>query len=441
MLGEFVAGLLPYAIVAWLVLLIVLLWPLRRRHRISTNRVIPASMEWIWNIHKTNLDDPHSAALFDMVVEVTQIPGDPKVTEYVYDFSGGHRTNLVTIREQTLEERKPDTRTIRTSEIDGKPFPFGPESEETLRLAVHPDGTLTTIDWHGETATLWEFLAIWRTLRQFLRKLEKISRSDPASVQPGHRRRLWVSLGVSAVALGSFALWLGWLGAVLLAGGLILHEFGHWIAMRLTGQPAPRVMLIPFLGGVAVANHPHKTLFDDAFCSLMGAGFSLIPCLGFLLVGYAVSPFEMAFGWINYLEDETSVQFVISYTGVALSILLAFLNLFQLLPIMPLDGGQILRALLQSFSVKWARRALIVITGCGILFFLNEGNFILAAVFGLGALLTWHSAAVPLRSRPMGAAGITAIAAGYLLTIAIYVAVIIYGAWLFGFDFLARAAA
>ena len=58
-----------------------------------------------------------------------------------------------------------------------------------------------------------------------------------------------------------------------------LHEFGHWIAMRFTGQPAPRIMLVPFFGGVTLANHPHKTLFRDAFCALMGAGVSALPSL------------------------------------------------------------------------------------------------------------------------------------------------------------------
>jgi hypothetical protein len=60
---------------------------------------------------------------------------------------------------------------------------------------------------------------------------------------------------LSILAVGTFALWLGWIGAVMLTAVLILHEFGHLIAMRLTGQPA-RAMRVPLFGDVALANHP-----------------------------------------------------------------------------------------------------------------------------------------------------------------------------------------
>ena len=89
----------------------------------------------------------------------------------------------------------------------------------------------------------------------------------------------WKSLSLTTLAVASFILLFGWVFALILTIAIIIHEYGHWLAMRMTGQPKPRIMLIPFLGGVAVPNHPYKSQFDDAFVSLMGAGLSLIPCL------------------------------------------------------------------------------------------------------------------------------------------------------------------
>src|SRR5262249_10532684 len=160
---------------------------------------------------------------------------------------------------------------------------------------------------------------------------------------------------LSLVALASFALWLGWMAALLLAAVLFVHEFGHWLAMRLTGQPSPRMMLLPFFGGVTLANHPHRTLFDDAVCALMGAGISALPCLASLIVAWQMGPFRQDDGVWRWM--------------MMIAFAFGTLNLLQLLPFLPLDGGQVLRALMQSFHAAWARRILIGISAGGVLAF------------------------------------------------------------------------
>lgn len=76
---------------------------------------------------------------------------------------------------------------------------------------------------------------------------------------------------------------MGKYAGLLLSSMLLLHEFGHWLGMRLTGQPSARFMLVPLLGGVAVPNNPHKTEFADAFSTLMGPGISALVCGGLML--------------------------------------------------------------------------------------------------------------------------------------------------------------
>src|SRR5262249_52320409 len=138
------------------------------------------------------------------------------------------------------------------------------------------------LSWRGETATLGQYVRLRRWHAGYLQNLKRYAETGTIVA----RRRSSPALVLSIVAFASFVVWLGWTTALLVAAALIVPESGHWLAMRLTGQPAPRMMLVPFFGGVTLATHPHKTLFKDAFCALMGAGFSAIPCLALLVMAW-----------------------------------------------------------------------------------------------------------------------------------------------------------
>ena len=112
-----------------------------------------------------------------------------------------------------------------------------------------------------------------------------------------------------------------------------LHEFGHSLACRQVGGKANQIVLWP-LGGVAYVDPPQRpgaTLWSIAAGPLVNV--VLFPIL-FLLVLLA-----QASGWKTSFPD--------AY-GLFRAILLinAVILVFNLLPIYPLDGGQILRSLL-----------------------------------------------------------------------------------------------
>ncbi len=156
---------------------------------------------------------------------------------------------------------------------------------------------------------------------------------------------------VSAVAtISAFALLIGWQLALLFAAVLIIHEFGHLVSFRMVGQPWGRIMFVPFIGGVAVSRVPHKRLADDVFCALMGAGLSLVllvPAAVVLLAGgSAVSNPDM-----------------LQQTAVVCSALAGAINLLNLLPIFPLDGGRVVRAMVQSVAPNHVRHAMFALAG------------------------------------------------------------------------------
>ena len=125
------------------------------------------------------------------------------------------------------------------------------------------------------------------------------------------------------VSIAAYSLLWGWkfaAGFVLL---LLVHEMGHVIQLRREGIPASAPMFIPFFGA-AVAM---KALPDDATAEarvgLAGPILGVIGC-------FALLPLALSTG--DGFWD------ALVFTGL-------FLNLFNLLPVVPLDGGRAFAAL------------------------------------------------------------------------------------------------
>lgn len=433
------AGTIPdylffYGLPALLAGVIVLYWPWRQRRRFSIRLRIAAPRERIWRIYHTDLDDPVSAALNSETVSVKPDGQDPAKFEVVIDASGGHGTRLMTVQRQTLLVDRLRKSASRICAVDGRPFPYGQKSAEILQLAATDAGTHVTLDWQGETRNWGQFLGLRRHLGRYMKKLKALAEADAVPQQGRLARLPWTSLAFSALAFASFALLLGWAGALGLVLVLVLHEYGHWLAMRVTGQPAPRIVLIPFLGGVAVANHPHKTMFDDAFCSLMGAALSIVPCMIFISMTATILPAAVPHlvAW-SPIDGGMAWPAQMLAISAKLTLLFGVLNALQLLPVLPLDGGQVLRAVIQSFSDRSAKWLLLALTLTGFVGFALLGDYILAAILGLGALQAWYMDGAPPKVRPMGATGISVIGLGYVLTLTVHVGAMMYGFYVLKF--------
>jgi Zn-dependent protease len=179
-----------------------------------------------------------------------------------------------------------------------------------------------------------------------------------------------ITIGVSVVtgilSLVTFALLMGWTMSALLVFALFIHELGHLLAYRMMGQPWGRMIFLPFLGAIAMPRFPFDTQGQMVFAALMGPGFSILlalACAVQLFLGGEVSPIVASLGWVACL-----------------------LNIFNLLPAEPLDGGIALRSVLGRYMGKAARFGLM---GVGVLlvvigFALTQ---ILLVVFGVLAIV------------------------------------------------------
>ncbi|MEP0357252.1 site-2 protease family protein [Paraglaciecola sp.] len=132
-------------------------------------------------------------------------------------------------------------------------------------------------------------------------------------------------------AAGSLAAY-SWLFSIEFAIALILclvfHEYGHIKAMQYFGLKTKGIYLIPFVGGLALSDSKINTRWQDIVISIMGPFFGLILSVACLLA-YWITDIEILAG---------------------LAVFNALLNLFNMLPVLPLDGGHVLKSI--AFSVN-----------------------------------------------------------------------------------------
>jgi Zn-dependent protease len=170
----------------------------------------------------------------------------------------------------------------------------------------------------------------------------------PAQQQTGWRRLLWPLFALAALAIkfkgvflllpklkllttsasmlvsiAAYSLIWGWKFAVGVVLLLLVHELGHVIQLRREGIEASAPMFIPFLGAVVAA----KSLGDDAAAEArVGLAGPVLGSLG----AAALIPV-----WLITGDDFWQA---LIFTGF-------FLNLFNLLPVVPLDGGRAMAAM------------------------------------------------------------------------------------------------
>ena len=172
--------------------------------------------------------------------------------------------------------------------------------------------------------------------------------------------KLFTTSASMLVSIAAYQLIFGWPFAVGFVLLLLLHELGHVIQLRREGVEASAPMFIPFLGAVISAKSLGKDAAAEARVGLAG------PILGTIAT---LIPLGI---WLATGEDFWRA---LAYIGF-------FLNLFNLLPVVPLDGGRAMAAL--SPWVWFAGFAgLVVLT-----FFFPNPIMLLILLFG--GLESWR---------------------------------------------------
>lgn len=164
-----------------------------------------------------------------------------------------------------------------------------------------------------------------------------------------------ISVWFPAIA---FVLWwkfkfqLGTLLTVLLLGSVLLHEFFHAIAARWTGGTADEILLWP-AGGLVNAR-PAPSFRSEFLTVAAGPAANLLLCLAMIPVVYArhAATGEFPAGLFHPFEL-VNVDLTKDFWG-SVALLTFDLNclllLINLIPVYPLDGGQMLQSIL---AARW----------------------------------------------------------------------------------------
>jgi Zn-dependent protease len=135
--------------------------------------------------------------------------------------------------------------------------------------------------------------------------------------------KLLATFGSMAVSIVAYGWLFGFTFAIGFVALLLLHEMGHVIQLRREGIKASAPIFIPFLGAVIASKSLGKDAAAEARVGLAG------PILGSIAT---LAPLGI------WLATGSEFWRALAYLGF-------FLNLFNLLPVVPLDGGRAMAAL------------------------------------------------------------------------------------------------
>jgi Zn-dependent protease len=128
-------------------------------------------------------------------------------------------------------------------------------------------------------------------------------------------------------AIGAYALFWGWWFGIGFAVLLLVHELGHVIWLKREGIAASLPVFIPFMGAVVAMKEMPQNAYVEAKVGLAGPVLGSAGALVTLL-------------WAE--EVNSNLLRALAYVGF-------LLNLFNLIPVVPLDGGRAVSALHPAF--------------------------------------------------------------------------------------------
>ena len=138
---------------------------------------------------------------------------------------------------------------------------------------------------------------------------------------PGRRHKSLLLLATGVVALLVFGWQFGWQFSLIVVGVLLFHELGHLIVMRWAGYRDLQVFFVPLFGAVATAREEQVVAWKKMLMLLAGPLPGVV--LGCALVYGLTAQVLPPFAWL-----------------LTLSSTLLVINVFNLLPLVPLDGGR-----------------------------------------------------------------------------------------------------
>ena len=199
-------------------------------------------------------------------------------------------------------------------------------------------------------------------------KPDSAATAAPRATSPGNPRGVRVSLDkgqhplwalASTLLLGGLIRYFtgSWIAVVAVLFGLLVHEYGHVLAMNAYGMGPARIYVVPFVGGMARAQRRAESEWHGVLVSLAGPAFGLLAAIPFFGL-YIVTGQGMWLEGVFYIS---------------------MLNLLNLAPAPPLDGSKALGPVLALIHPMVERVAMVLVGAVAVLWGLSNGSYVFAA--------------------------------------------------------------
>jgi Zn-dependent protease len=336
-------------LLAALLALIAIALATRGSHRID--QVYRVDPQDLWQCCVAHPDDP------TLMKSITRIDWDPgSSTDGVVEYTTGLRARMEQRAdpdrrevETTLTLLAPDGTAMRRMLVHTAVRPDPAGARVVMRVSQQRIGASRGLDWLEALLQPLKGPMIRAEFNHMLEQRGAFARHaaihGPAP-QPRSLLGMRLSWGAAALALVACGWWAWsfgpWLTLALMVG-LVAHEAGHVAVMRAFGDRASAFYFVPFLGGVAIGRMRHGQDWQHAAMVLGGPAAGLGSALMAGIVGLALGS-----DWL-----------------VACAWAFAALNLLNLVPVPPLDGGQLLmlalRPLLSPTALARVSQALMAV--------------------------------------------------------------------------------
>jgi len=215
------------------------------------------------------------------------------------------------------------------------PLPSPPLSVTQLAPGAYPShASAPTGNPFGETAGVGEDDGRAHPVRNLRKRISSILAAIGAAIAKFFaaiksfllllpKFKLLTTSGTALVSVAAYSLFWGWEFAAGFVVLMFLHEMGHVIALRREGIKASTPMFIPFLGAAIFSKSLGDNALAEARVGLAGPILGSLAAAVVAIVGAITgSTFLLALAYVGFL-----------------------LNLFNLLPVVPLDGGRAMAAM------------------------------------------------------------------------------------------------
>ncbi len=168
---------------------------------------------------------------------------------------------------------------------------------------------------------------------------------------------------VSTLLLGGLIWYLtqSWVAVVAILLGLLVHEYGHVLAMNAFGMGPARIYVVPFLGGMAKASRRAESEWHGVLVSLAGPAFGLLAAIPFFAL-FLITGGSLWLQGVFYV---------------------AMLNLINLAPAPPLDGSKALGPVLALIHPTLEKVAMIAVGIVAVVWGASNGSWFFAGFLAL----------------------------------------------------------